>query len=332
MVERGEDFAVYRRVNTVAAAGGGATIKTNQFTLLENCLNYFENGQWKESEDVIEPAPGGAVARRGPNKAIFSPDLNSPAVFDIQTSDGKRLRGGVRAIQLTDLATGKSVTLATVKASAPGELVPPNSVVYRDAFDGLKADVLLVWKHNYFGQDVVLRERPQLPTGMSPDTTRLEILTEMLEAPQPSIRKQMVQAGNSGQLEDDVVIHFGRLAVVMGKAYPVQDDVAWAVGGLNPSDSSSPVLKQWHSLSVGGVLSFSYDISRNEVLQSFNLVHGNRAKIMSEPVLLQSVQDPIKGWGIYPIPVGWLSRNLGTEQTRLSELRLSVSSRHRSMP
>src|SRR2546427_7242799 len=92
----------------------------NQFTLLENCLNYFEDGQWKESEDLIEPVPDGAVARRGPHKASFSSDLNAAAAFDILTSDGKRLRGGVRAIQLTDLASGKSVTLAKVKASAPG--------------------------------------------------------------------------------------------------------------------------------------------------------------------------------------------------------------------
>src|SRR5439155_14500392 len=146
----------------------GLTAMTNQFTLLENCLNYFENGQWKESDDAIEPFPDGAVARRGPHKASFSSDVNTPAVLDILTSDGKRLRGGVRAIQLTDLASGKSVTLAKVKASAPGELLPPNQIVYGDAFEGLKADVLLVWRHNYFGQEVVLREQPQLPTGMSP--------------------------------------------------------------------------------------------------------------------------------------------------------------------
>ena len=155
VVERGEDYAVYQRVSARTDAASGATVVTNQFTLLENSLNYLEDGQWKQSEDVIEPSPNGAVARRGPNKATFSPDLNSPAVFDILTSDGKRLRGGLRAVQLTDAATGKSVVLATVKASAPGELLPPNRIVYRNAFDGLEAEVLLVWKHNAFSQDLV---------------------------------------------------------------------------------------------------------------------------------------------------------------------------------
>ena len=251
IVERGEDFGVYRTVRTGIDDSGGTSSRTNQFTLLENCLNYFEDGRWKESEDLIEVAPDGAFARRGPNKAIFSPDLNSPAVFDILTSDGQRLRGGVRALQLTDVASGRSVTLASVKTSAPGELLPPNQIVYRNAFDGLDADVLLVWRHNSFSQDVVLREQPRLPDGMDPETTRLEVVTEMVEAPKPDLRRQTVPAGKAGEIEDDVVIHFGRLAFVMGQAFPVADGAAWTVGGLNVSDDGSPVLKQWHTAPDG---------------------------------------------------------------------------------
>ena len=175
-------------------------------------------------------------------------------MFDIQTSDGKRLRGGVRTIQLTDFATGQTVSLATVRSSAPGELLLPSQIVYRNAFDGLEADVVLVWRHNSFSQDVVLRQQPQLPAGMSADTTRLEVVSEMIEAPQPTIRSQSVQAGNAGQLEDDVVIHFGRLAIVMGKAFPVAGDAAWEMGGINPSDKGSPILKQWHTLPDGRML------------------------------------------------------------------------------
>src|SRR5438094_9959250 len=59
IVERGEDYAVYQRVSAVTNAASGVTAMTNQFTLLENCLNYFENGQWKESDDATEPFPDG---------------------------------------------------------------------------------------------------------------------------------------------------------------------------------------------------------------------------------------------------------------------------------
>src|ERR1041385_964987 len=106
-VDLGQDFAVYRSVSSGPDASGAVSLRTNQFTLLENHLNYLDNGQWKASEDLIEAFPDGAVARRGPNKAIFSPDLSTDAVFDIMTFDGKRLRGGVRAIQLTDVASVK---------------------------------------------------------------------------------------------------------------------------------------------------------------------------------------------------------------------------------
>ncbi|HVR35942.1 MAG TPA: sialidase family protein, partial [Methylomirabilota bacterium] len=219
--------------------------------MLENGLHYFEDGQWKESEDLIEVFPDGAIARRGPNQAVFSPDLNVPAVFDILSSDGKRLRGGVRAIQLTDLATGRSQVVAAVKELAPGELIPPNRLVYRDAFDGLKADVLLVWKHNYFSQDIVLLEQPRLPEGMNPETTRIEVLTEVVEAPEATIRQQTVRGAAAAELDDDVVIHFGRLAMVMGKAFPVNEGAGWTVGGLDASEESRPVLKQWHPLPDG---------------------------------------------------------------------------------
>jgi hypothetical protein len=147
-------------------------------------------------------------------------------VFDILAADGKRLRGGIRAIQLTDLANGQSVRLATVKASAPGELMPPNQVVYRNAFDGLKADVMLVWKHNAFSQDVVIREQPTLPPGMSADTTYFEIVSEMVEFPTPTIREQSVPLTDSRRITDHVVIHFGRLAMIMGQAFPMTEDRA----------------------------------------------------------------------------------------------------------
>jgi len=70
----------------------------------------------------------------------LSSDLNSASVFDIQSSDGKRLRGGIRAIQLTDLASGTTTVRATVKESAPGELLPPDRIVYGSAFNGLHRD------------------------------------------------------------------------------------------------------------------------------------------------------------------------------------------------
>jgi hypothetical protein len=42
------------------------------------------------------------------------------------------LRGGVRAIQLTDMESGRNLVLARIKESAPAELLPPNQVLYSE--------------------------------------------------------------------------------------------------------------------------------------------------------------------------------------------------------
>lgn len=42
VVERGEDFAVYQRVTMLAESDGSVRWHTNRLTLLENCMNYFE--------------------------------------------------------------------------------------------------------------------------------------------------------------------------------------------------------------------------------------------------------------------------------------------------
>src|SRR5690606_16329080 len=97
-------------------------LETNRFTLLENCLHYQEGGEWKASEDVIEITPEGAVAKRGPNKCTFSHDLNSEAVFEIQSSDGQRIRGGIRGIQRHCKKAGPGPFAASKSNTLPGRV------------------------------------------------------------------------------------------------------------------------------------------------------------------------------------------------------------------
>jgi hypothetical protein len=166
VVERGQDFTRYASERADSAVGSVTTGVTGAtgFTLLENGLNYLENGQYLPSEDIIESFPEGAVARHGPVRGVFSPDLNTQAVFDLQAPNGARLRGGVRSLHLTDSSTGRSILLGTVRQNVPAELQPPNQVIYRDAFDGLvQADVVLTWKHNAFSQDVDFSRDPSFP-------------------------------------------------------------------------------------------------------------------------------------------------------------------------
>jgi hypothetical protein len=88
IVERGQDFAVYEGTKLVRSGDFAVDAQTSRFTLVENGLHYLKDGEWKVSEDLVEPFPDGAIARHGPNQAIFSPNLNVETVFDIQTSGG----------------------------------------------------------------------------------------------------------------------------------------------------------------------------------------------------------------------------------------------------
>src|SRR5216684_2540366 len=77
VTDRGKDFAVISKITSSTNAAGQIVSTTNGFTLLENNLHYLDNGAWQVSEDLLEIVPGGAAAQRGPDKALFSSDLNS---------------------------------------------------------------------------------------------------------------------------------------------------------------------------------------------------------------------------------------------------------------
>lgn len=243
VLERGEEFI---RVQFVNRSGDGAT---NTYTLLENGLHYRDGGQWRLSEDLIESSPIGPVARRGPHKAVFSQDLNDPSSFEIQGADGTRLRGGVRSIILTDSAKGMSVQLAAVRQSVPAELDPPNRVIYRDAFEGgARSDVVMIWRHNYFAQEVVLRSRVRLPKSYCPETTRLEIHTELIDPPPAQVTERRTAEG----LDDHSFIRLGGLALPPGRAITVDESCGASLGGPSPRTEGVLIGKRWDRRPDGG--------------------------------------------------------------------------------
>src|SRR6266705_321860 len=87
IVERGEDFALHRKIVVLTNETGAVSFHTNEFTVLDHGLHFFEAGEWKASRDVVESFPDGAIARFGPCKTIFSPDMRSDTVFDIAMPD-----------------------------------------------------------------------------------------------------------------------------------------------------------------------------------------------------------------------------------------------------
>jgi hypothetical protein len=259
VAERGQDFAVHQRLLAVSQADGTVAWRTNgQFTLLENGLHYRDagSGEWTESRDLIERFPDGAIARHGPIRAIFSHDVNAESVFDLETPAGARLRGGLRALEWLDEVTGERQLLAGVKASAPLELVPPDRLVARDAFEGVLADVVLEWRHNRFSHWVVVRVLRGPPGVFAPAATRLVVVTEFLEAPEPEIQRVAVAAeAGRAAAEDHVAIHFEGASILLGHAFGAGPEGELTLGARGGEDAAAePVRKVWTPDGAGGAV------------------------------------------------------------------------------
>lgn len=220
VLERGPNHRRVRQVGWQTNALGTISVRTNTYTELATGLHYLENGEWKESKEEIEILPNGAgaVARHGGHKVIFAPNLNTEGVIDLETPDGTRLRSHILALGYYDRASGRSEIIAQVKSSE-GELVGDNQVLYRDAFDGLRADVRFTYRKSGFEQDVILRSRPPAPEKykLDPKTTRLEVFTEFLDAPTPTKTLSAIP----GTALTDEKLTFGRMTMGLGRAFPL---------------------------------------------------------------------------------------------------------------
>ena len=134
----------------------------------------------------------------------------------MQTPDGKRLSSHVLGLCYFDAATGTNVLIAEV-TNCVGKILPPNQVIYENAFDALKASVRYTYTRGGFEQDIILLEAPASPEayGLNPATTRLVVMTEFLNPPQPTLRESVATDTSGGPLQDDT-LDFG----VMQKGDP----------------------------------------------------------------------------------------------------------------
>jgi len=100
-------------------------------------------GQWTESIEAFELAPGSARAWKGPHRVTLAHNPNTPAAVQHRLPDGRLLSSHVHGVGWYDTATGESVLLAEV-ADSSGLLVEDNVIVYPDALRGqITADLRL---------------------------------------------------------------------------------------------------------------------------------------------------------------------------------------------
>jgi len=180
VIERGWDYRIWQVARAwPAPAGQVFEVHTNYYTELQTGLNYLRNGQWLESAEKIVAYRNGPAASQGPHTAVFGPSLLSPpSAVTLIMLDGTWLPSTPAALVYHDPLNGTSVTIAAVQDS-PVEVLPPNQVIYRNAFANLTADIRYTYTRAGLEQDVILRSNLPSPAryGLNPATTRLEVWT-----------------------------------------------------------------------------------------------------------------------------------------------------------
>jgi hypothetical protein len=178
-------------------------LSTNRYVEVSSGLNYIDysdspSGVWVPAVDafcLLTNGMGGAAALRGQTKMYVSPTLgggtDSPAVT-LVTASNTKVTVSPMALYYRDVDSGESVLIAPVR-DAEGEWIPPNTVVYRSAFDNLNADIRITYTHGVCESDVILRERIASPASynLHGSNVRLE-LAHLLGGTVPRLTSQQI--------------------------------------------------------------------------------------------------------------------------------------------
>jgi hypothetical protein len=139
---------------------------------------------------------------------------------------------------LLSYESGTNIIPIASLTNCVGELISSNQIIYPNAFAGVDADLLYTYHKESFEQDVVFRQQlpPPEQFGLNSADTRLQLLTEFFNSPEPA------QAIGPVNLQDslrDTSLSFGSMTMRHGRAFltsasPSQHDLR-----------SVPVYKSW---------------------------------------------------------------------------------------
>jgi len=229
---KGPHSRVWSRTVQQKLSNGKVTTRiVPAFTELSGGMHYWSDEQkdWIESSGEIEVINGVGVARHGQHQVIWAANANTAGAVDLQSPDGKRFLSHVLGIAFTDRKTGASVFLATTKDSI-GQVVG-SQVIYKDAFDGISADIVYTYSPAKFEQDIVFREALPDPSGppwnMNADSVLVEVYTEFIDPPDAVIKNVTLQsvtgpAARQAMVEPDLIdqqLDFGAMQIGAGTGF-----------------------------------------------------------------------------------------------------------------
>lgn len=170
-----------------------------------------------------------------------------------------------------------------------------------------------------FEADVILHERPVLPARFNPKTTRLEVLTEFVEAPAARTTKMNLNKASEDTAQDpklllpfqDEAIDFGAMLMGPGRAFKRVEGEAQ--GEDSGSASALPVAKDWRQVEGGrhilieAVEYEAFSAYLAGLPQSAGLSHSLRSRFQREwPLIGQAagLAQPMKVASVTPASPG----------------------------
>ena len=237
-VSRDANSAIWQRTTYELSPSGQVVPRTHQYTELATGLNFWSNGQWTPSREEIDLLPNGMAAATNGQHQVYFPSDVAQSVIALTTPDGLKLQSRPIALSYDD---GSNTVLIAELTNSTGAILPSrNQAIYQNAFTGIAADLLYTYTKAGFEQDIILREQPPDPAafGLNPQTTRLQVLTEFFNPPQPSVTATTVPTA-AGNLEDDALT-FGTMKMMRGRAFSIGNGTqahSWIWG--------TPTYKSW---------------------------------------------------------------------------------------
>jgi alkylated DNA nucleotide flippase Atl1 len=240
VVERGANNRVWQRTTYETRADGKQIPHIHKYTELSTGLNYWDStaSQWVDSQEEINILPNGTTAAtQGQHQAYFPGDIYQ-GVVELVTPDGIHLQSQPLGLSYDD---GTNTVLIAILTNSIGQLVSSNQVIYTNAFTGLNADLACTYRKSGFECDVVLREQPLAPEayGLDPQTSRLELLTEFFNTPEPV---ETTSGASKSDVLSDTTLIFGTMTMGRGKAFVVGDSTS---DDARKPSFQIPVYKSW---------------------------------------------------------------------------------------
>jgi RHS repeat-associated protein len=224
IVDRGPHHRLWNHVTLVTNELQEVSSVTNSYVEMATGLHFWQSNTWTDAQEQIIPAPGGATAWKGQHKVSFAANINTAGAIVMQTPRGTNLHSHVLGLSYFDVATSNSVLIAEIQDSI-GQIVNGNQIIYTNCFDGVYGAIRYTYTKAGFEQDVLLLENPPSPSafGMNPETTRLEVLTEFLNAAPPGKQKRILRAARGNIHNDkefsDELLDFDSMRMAEGRAF-----------------------------------------------------------------------------------------------------------------